>query len=414
MKDTISFTSEFDFFKKALAYNNIDFRIHSRKEPFIPKADQDIRRGIGLSENTPFIHQIYEQALQSNTLIYVMDEFFCRYIVFALPTSEDQIIIIGPYISNTDKENIYALLYESNIAPSWQTILHNFYVKITCLPNNDSLNPILYTLADSIWGDDNYKSAYFENGIDDSTLALATLPDAQKQLEMFSNHDLIEQLYSEENALMHAISLGQTIRAKNILGNIPLFHFKEQSEPLQNLRIFSVALNTLLRKAAEQGGVHPIYVDQLSNNMLQRIIELTRSDNALDLWNEMIQKYCTLVNNHTTREFSLPIQKVIIRINMDIAADLSLKSLAEHLNVNASYLSNLFRKETGETLTNYVNKKRMDYAAYLLTSSNLPISTVAQHCGILDDNYFTKLFKKHYQLTPTQFRDSVGKHDLSK
>ena len=173
-------------------------------------------------------------------------------------------------------------------------------------------------------------------------------------------------------------------------------------------------MNTLFRKAAEHGGVHPIYVNQLNDSMLERIATFTRSDNILDLWNDMIQKYCALVNNHSTRNYSLPIQKVIIQIHLDLSADLSLKAMAEYLNVNASYLSNLFRKETGLTLTNYVNQKRMEYAAWMLSSTQLPISTIAQHCGILDDNYFTKLFKKHYDITPTQFRDTVGKHDLSK
>lgn len=415
MKSDKAFSKEFNFFKSALTYNNIPFRLRSREDSFIPDVDTEIRKGIGLSENASFIRKVYEQALQSNTLIYVTDEFFCHYVIFALPDADDaQIVIIGPYITIADKENINALLYESDIAPTWLSVLRNFYMKTSCLPTNDSLNAIVYTFADSIWGQDNYKAEYYENGIADSALTLATPPDAQRQLDILSNMDLVERLYAEENALMHAITLGQTIRAKNILSNIPLFNFKQQTEPMQNLKVFSIVINTLFRKAAEQGGVHPIYVDQLSNSLLQRIMDFTRSDNILDLWNDMIQKYCSLVNNHSTRKYSLPIQKVIVQINMDVSTDLSLKTLAEQLNVNASYLSNLFRKETGETLTNYVNKKRMDYAAYLLTTSALPISTIAQHCGILDDNYFTKLFKKYYHVTPTQFRDSVGKHDLSK
>lgn len=408
-------TPELIFLKKALQYSKIDFRIRTRSESFLSDVDAGIRRGIGLSENTSFIHKIYEQALHPNTLIHVTDEFFCHYVIFTLPeTSPEQVFIIGPYITDFDKENIDTLLYETDISPTWATILRNFYVKTSCIPNNDTLNALLYPFADAIWGENNYHVEYYENGIADSTSILSTPPDAQRQLDIISNMDLVERFYADENALMHAIRCGQTARAKNILSNIPLFNFREQSEPLQNLKIFSIVINTLFRKAAEQGGVHPVYVDQLSSTLMQKIADLSRSDNILDLWNDMIQKYCSLVNNHSTREFSLPIQKVIIQINMDVSADLSLKTMAEHLNVNASYLSNLFRKETGETLTNYVNRKRMDYATYLLSTTTLPISTIAQHCGILDDNYFTKLFKKHYQVTPTQFRDSVGKHDLSK
>lgn len=413
MKD-YAYSTELAFLTKALAYNKIDFRICSRNESFVADIDLEIQKGMGLSENASFIHKVYQQELTSNTLCFFTDEFYCHHIIFILPeTDPEQVAIIGPYFTDYDNENIHSLLFESDIAPTWRSVLQNFYAKTACLPNNDSLNAILFSFADFIWGENNYKVNYYENGIVDATFTLATPPDAQKQLDILSNIDLIEGFYANENALMHAISYGQTVRAKNILGNIPLFNFRQQTEPLQNLKIFTIILNTLFRKAAEQGGVHPVYVDQLSNAIFQKITDFTRSDNILDLWNDMIQKYCSLVNNHTTREFSLPIQKVIIRINMDVSADLSLKTLAEYLNVNASYLSNLFRKETGDTLTNYVNKKRMDYATYLLTNTALPISSVAQHCGILDDNYFTKLFKKHYQVTPTQFRESIGKHDLT-
>ena len=72
--------------------------------------------------------------------------------------------------------------------------------------------------------------------------------------------------------------------------------------------------------------------------------------------------------------------------------------------MNASYLSTLFKRETGMTLTDYVNRKRIEHAIYLLKTTTLPISVVGQRCGIQDDNYFTKIFKKYTTVTPKQFR----------
>ena len=109
------------------------------------------------------------------------------------------------------------------------------------------------------------------------------------------------------------------------------------------------------------------------------------------------------------KNYSMIIQKVITLIDSDLTADLSLHKLAQALNVNASYLSSLFKKETGITLTEYVSKKRMDYAAFLLTSTNLQIQGVAQHCGIFDVNYFTKMFKKQTGKTPREYREDAMK-----
>lgn len=109
------------------------------------------------------------------------------------------------------------------------------------------------------------------------------------------------------------------------------------------------------------------------------------------------------------KNYSLLIQKAITRIDSDLTADLSLKSIAKLLNVNPSYLSNQFKKETGNTLTDYVNKKKVEHAILLLNSTPLQVQTIAQHCGIPDVNYFTKLFKKYIQKTPKEYRDSIHK-----
>ena len=72
---------------------------------------------------------------------------------------------------------------------------------------------------------------------------------------------------------------------------------------------------------------------------------------------------------------------------------------------SAGYLSTLFHKETGKTVTEYVTDVRMDTAANLLRHTQLQVQTVAQHCGIGDVNYFSKVFKRHFGLTPRQFRE---------
>lgn len=105
--------------------------------------------------------------------------------------------------------------------------------------------------------------------------------------------------------------------------------------------------------------------------------------------------------------YSLLIRKALTFIDVDLTADLGLKAMAERLNVNASYLSTLFKKETGTTLTDYVSKKRIDYAILLLNTTSMQIQTIAQYCGIPDVNYFTKTFKKYVNRTPKEYRESI-------
>ena len=121
---------------------------------------------------------------------------------------------------------------------------------------------------------------------------------------------------------------------------------------------------------------------------------------------EMFRAYCKLVKKYSINQYSAIIQKTIIYIDADLTADLTLSTMADMNNVSASYLSSLFKKETGETLTEFVNKRRVKLAKNLLKTTNLQIQTIAQHCGILDVHYFSKIFKKYEGLTPKAFRDN--------
>ena len=91
-------------------------------------------------------------------------------------------------------------------------------------------------------------------------------------------------------------------------------------------------------------------------------------------------------------------------IDSDISANISLSTLAESLNINAAYLSTIFKREVGKTVTEYINNERMTLAAHLLETTNLQIQTVALHCGVLDVQYFSKMFKKYFGKTPKEYR----------
>ena len=81
--------------------------------------------------------------------------------------------------------------------------------------------------------------------------------------------------------------------------------------------------------------------------------------------------------------------------------------VTQRLNVSPSYLSALFKRETGQTLTQFVNQSRIRYGLFLLNSSHMQIQTVAQHCGIPNLNYFTRLFKKQVGMTPSEYRNRI-------
>ena len=141
-----------------------------------------------------------------------------------------------------------------------------------------------------------------------------------------------------------------------------------------------------------------------------KIEEITAFSAVPNLMSKIIRKYGELVKENSIKNYSSPVQKAIISIDSDLTADLSLNHLSSIQNISPAYLSNIFHKETGDTLTDFVNKKRISYAKRLLDTTNMQIQAVAQRCGIVDIHYFSRIFKKQVGCTPKEYREKSIKN----
>ncbi len=84
--------------------------------------------------------------------------------------------------------------------------------------------------------------------------------------------------------------------------------------------------------------------------------------------------------------------------------ELGREQLASYVFLNPAYLSRLFRKETGQSLTEYVLEVKIGYARRLLEESNLKVGAVAEAIGYTHFSYFAKLFKKMTGMSPHEYR----------
>jgi YesN/AraC family two-component response regulator len=86
---------------------------------------------------------------------------------------------------------------------------------------------------------------------------------------------------------------------------------------------------------------------------------------------------------------------------------LSLESIAARIPASPSHLSRLFKKETGEALTEYITRLRVEKAKELLTDTDMPAYEVAETVGFNDPAYFSLVFKKHTGQSPHRFRGAA-------
>ncbi len=97
------------------------------------------------------------------------------------------------------------------------------------------------------------------------------------------------------------------------------------------------------------------------------------------------------------------VKRVLESVDQMLAEDLSLHSLAERLYVNPSYLSRLFKKETGDSFSSYVLARRMERAKEMLLS-DAKVYDAAHATGYRDLSYFAKVFRKYWGLSPSEMK----------
>lgn len=350
--------------------------------------------------------------MKENTIYKFSDALMCNYYIWLLPdTDERTAFVVGPYLK-TDISSVQIMenAESVNLDPRKIKSLDYYLGNVPLILDENAIFAVIGSFAERIWGgSDAYNLVDMGNEQTPvlNSFNLKTMANETEDSTAFNMH-LMEQRYSYENELMNAVSQGLTHKAELLLTNFSEISFeKRAADPLRNIKNYFIIMNTLLRKAAENGGVHPIYIDSISSSYAKRIEELSSTDGTGKFMVEIFRAYSNLVKNHSISKFSPAVQKTIVTVDSDLTADLSLNALSTLNNVSAGYLSTLFKNETGQTLTEFVNRRRVKMAKKLLKTTNLQVQTIAQHCGILDVQYFTKLFKKYEGKTPKEYRASL-------
>ena len=97
----------------------------------------------------------------------------------------------------------------------------------------------------------------------------------------------------------------------------------------------------------------------------------------------------------------------ILRFVEEHYKDGELTELAQDLHYDLYWLSRMIKKRTGKTYTELIQQKRMQQAAFLLRSTDMPVSEVGNAVGYDNLSYFHKIFRKQYGVSPKKYRTSI-------
>lgn len=90
-----------------------------------------------------------------------------------------------------------------------------------------------------------------------------------------------------------------------------------------------------------------------------------------------------------------------------------ISELAEYIGYNADYLSTVFKKHTGISITQYTNKLRIKAAKTFLASFGTSVKETAYSCGFADEKYFVRVFKQYEGITPSEYRKTFSRKNIN-
>ena len=321
-------------------------------------------------------------------------------------------IMVGPFLLEKPSDSmIHDVLFENQLPISLKHSITQYYLSLPLISKYkaDMIAEFLGYHTANIYQLSTYKPIIGKAAVHD-----------KKNSDIFSipHHghseisvETIEKTYELQNELMTAVEHGDISKAEKLMKEDISFDSKIPdripNDPLRSEKNLAFTYNTVLRIAGERGGLHPQYIHSISEKYAIQIEKTATIQQLADLKIVMLREYCEAVRKYSLKDYSYLIRKAIEYIRFHLEQELNLDTISEAIHSSTYELSRKFKKETGQSLTDYINKLRIKEALYMMENHNLSITDIAYMTGFNDVNYFTKVFKKYNKMTPSSYRKQL-------
>ena len=248
--------------------------------------------------------------------------------------------------------------------------------RMTLLLVEDNTDVALYIRA--LFDESRYNLLYANNGVKALEMASEAIPDI---------------LITDVNMPgKNGFDLCREIRSAPLLNHIPVIIISARNNETDQLEGIKCGADAFIRK--------PFNADELQ----LRVEQLLKSRNT------MKEKYHRIHINDDINEINSTVNINFLRQATDIIhremknPEFSPKMLSEELAISVSQLNKKLNSVTGSPSSAYILQVKLTHAKKILASQNRTIGEVAAECGIYDVNYFSRVFKKHTGITPTQYQ----------
>jgi len=186
---------------------------------------------------------------------------------------------------------------------------------------------------------------------------------------------------------------------------------KLSEDTRRNYQYLFVASVTLATRFAIEGGLGFEVAYNLSDLYIQKMDKLQKVEAIIALQNEMMMDFTMRVADHKKESaYSKPILLCMDYVYYHLHEAIRVEDLSRQVGLSRAYLSTLFKKETGITLSAYIRHKRVEAAQNMLRFSTYTFQEIGDYLAFSNHSHFISVFKKQTGYTPKAYQNKYFRH----
>ncbi len=207
-------------------------------------------------------------------------------------------------------------------------------------------------------------------------------------------------------AAVKAGDIGKVIKLNenSFTDKIGLGHLS--NHPLRNIRYHFIITVAMVARYCIEGGMEHEAAYRLSDFYIQQADQCTAMDQISRLHSIMTIDYTKRMKAlRMDKIFSRPIVKCIDYIYKNLNLRITVAMVADHIGLHHSYLSKLFKKETGLPISRYIQNKKIETAQNMLKYSDYSSAQIASVLAFPTQSHFIEVFKRQVGMTPKKYQE---------
>lgn len=219
--------------------------------------------------------------------------------------------------------------------------------------------------------------------------------------------EVVEQAYNMELMMWGMIRGGQAEKLRELQMFMPSIHIGEMAKTaLRQVKNTSICAAAMAARAAIEGGLDCATAFEISDLFIQKVELLTDAHTMQLLQWDLIIDYATRVHaaRHGLSQSSPLFTKCAKYVSSNLAHAIKVEEISRKLHISRAYLCTSFKKETGISLSQYIQQEKIEEAKRLLLHTNHTLLEISDYLAFSSQSHFQTAFKKITGKTPAQFK----------